>query len=65
MPGYPGAVSWVRRNGREFFLRTGERSPGILLLTNLFHDSFGCLSVINVSCAQSEASTYPAAFVIL
>ena len=64
MPGFPGAVSWVRRNGRQILLRTGEGAPGILLLTNLFHDSFECLSVI-VFCAQSEASFYPAAFVIL
>ena len=27
MPGYPGAVSWVRRNGREFFLKNGWGSP--------------------------------------
>ena len=64
MPGYPGAVSWVRKNGREIFLKTGERAPGIILLTNLFHGSFECLSVI-VFCAQSEAIIYPATFVIL
>ena len=51
-------------NGREIILKTGERAPGIILLTNLFHGSFECLSVI-VFCAQSEAIIYPATFVIL
>ena len=31
---------------RKFSLRTGRRAPGMLLLTNKFHDSFECFSVI-------------------
>ena len=31
---------------RKFSLRTGRRVPGMLLLTNKFHDSFECFSVI-------------------
>ena len=27
MPGYPGTVSWIRRNGREIFLKNGWGSP--------------------------------------
>jgi len=39
----------VFKNGREI--------PGMLLLTNQFHDSFECLSIV-------EASIYRTAFVI-
>ena len=52
-----GQHKWWRK-----FSRTGERAPGMLLLTNQFHDLFECFSVI--VCAQSEASIYRAAFVI-
>ena len=31
---------------RRKLSRTGERTPGMLLLTNQFHDLFECLSVI-------------------
>ena len=31
---------------RKFSLRTGRRAPGMLLLTNKFHDAFECFSVI-------------------
>ena len=42
-----GAVSWVRINGGEsFHWERGRRAPGMLLLTNKFHDSFECFSVI-------------------
>ena len=41
--GDPGAVSWVSKN--EKFSRMGERAPGMLLLTNQFHDLFECLFV--------------------
>ena len=36
----------VRINGGESFQRTGKRAPGMLLLSNLFHKSFACLSLI-------------------
>ena len=59
MPGFPGAVSWVRRNGRQILLRTGEGAPGILLLTNLFYDSFECLSVIVFFVPNRRPVTIP------
>ena len=42
----PGAVNLVRINGGKSFQRTGERAPGMLLLSNLFHKSLACLSLI-------------------
>ena len=49
----------------KVFSRTGERVPGrvpgMLLLTDQFHDSSECLSIF---CARSEASIYRAAFVV-
>ena len=41
---------------RQKFSRTGEISPGMLLLTNQFHDSFECLPLIGhkkICCVQS------------
>ena len=46
--GVPEAVSWISKNGK--FSWMGERAPGMLLLTNQFHDLFECFSVI--VCAQ-------------
>ena len=58
-----GAVGRVRREKRRRkFSRTGERAPGMLLLTNQFHDSFECLS--RIFCVQLETNIYRAAFVI-
>ena len=49
--GQPGAEKRRRK-----FSRTGEITPGMLLLTNQFHDSFECLSLIghkNIFWVQS------------
>ena len=49
---------------RPKFSRTAERNPGMLLLTNQFHDSFERLSLTGhkkyIFCAQSEASIHSA-----
>ena len=46
-----------RAKRRRKISRTGERAPRILFLTNQFHDSFECLSVIwNKFCNRRPAS---------
>ena len=35
-----------QENGGESFSRTGERAPGMLLLTKQFHDSFECSPIV-------------------
>ena len=42
-------VRWTlsrEKKRRRKFSTTGERAPGMVLLTNQFHDSFECLSLI-------------------
>ena len=44
--GDPGGGQLVRERLGQKFLRTDERAPGMPLLTNQFHDSIECLSLI-------------------
>ena len=63
--GDPGAVSRVWKRGQRKFSRTNERAPGMLLLTDQFHDSSERFSVIgHKNTIWRSSQIYRTAFVI-
>ena len=55
--GQSGGEKRRRKFSRTGEITPGKYSPGLLLLTNQFHDSFECLSLIghkNIFCVQSN-----------